>query len=87
MLYEHLSNKYSRLIIMTDHNLCFYPYTSFTNAHLPLVKVVALWFGKLVILDPVGASWATIGGGMAVPQARGLEDHSRKRREERWQSG
>lgn len=47
---------------MTDHNLFYYyPYTSFTNTQLPLLKVAALWFDKLTILDPVGASWATIG--------------------------
>lgn len=46
---------------MTDHNLFYYPYASFTNAQLPLLKVAALYFDKLVILDPVGASWDTIG--------------------------
>jgi hypothetical protein len=46
---------------MTDHNLFYYPYASFTNAQLPLLKVAALWFDKLVILDPVGASWDSIG--------------------------
>lgn len=28
---------------------------------IPLLKVAALYFDKLVILDPVGANWATIG--------------------------
>jgi hypothetical protein len=46
---------------MTDHNLFYYPYASFTNAQLPLLKVAALYFDKLVILDPVGASWDTVG--------------------------
>ncbi len=46
---------------MTQHNLFYYPYASFTNAQLPLLKVAALWFDKLFILDPVGASWDTIG--------------------------
>ena len=41
---------------MTDQNLFYYPYASFTNAHLPLLKVAALYFNKLVLLDPVGAS-------------------------------
>ena len=36
-------------------------YASFTNAQLPLLKVAALYFDKLYILDPVGASWATVG--------------------------
>ena len=52
---------------MTAHNLFYYPYASFTNAQLPLLKVAALWFDKLVILDPVGASWDTVG---ADPIAR-----------------
>ena len=46
---------------MTKHNLFYYPYASFTNAQLPLLKVAALYFDKLYILDPVGASWDTIG--------------------------
>ncbi len=46
---------------MTEHNLFYYPYTSFTNAQLPLLKVAALYFDQLFILDPVGASWATVG--------------------------
>ena len=46
---------------MTEHNLFYYPYASFTNAQCPMLKVAALYFDKLVILDPVGASWATIG--------------------------
>jgi hypothetical protein len=46
---------------MIEHNLFYYPYASFTNAQLPLLKVAALYFDKLVILDPVGASWNTGG--------------------------
>ena len=46
---------------MTSHNLFYYPYASFTNEQLPLLKVAALWFDKLVLLDPVGASWDTVG--------------------------
>ena len=46
---------------MTDHNLFYYPYASFSNVQLPLLKVRALYFDKLVLLDPVGASWTTIG--------------------------
>lgn len=37
--------------------LSYYPYASFTDQQLPMLKVAALWFDKLVILDPVGASW------------------------------
>lgn len=52
---------------MIEHSIFYYPYASFTNAQLPLLKVVALYFDKLYILDPVGASWGTIG---ADPHAR-----------------
>jgi hypothetical protein len=46
---------------MSQHNLFYYPYASFTNEQLPLLKVAALYFDKLTILDPVGASWVTVG--------------------------
>ena len=46
---------------MAEHKLFYYPYASLTNAQLPLLKVAALYFDKLVILDPVGASFDTIG--------------------------
>ncbi len=41
---------------MTEHNLFHYPYAFFTNAQLPLLEVAALYFDKLVILDPVNES-------------------------------
>jgi hypothetical protein len=46
---------------MHDHRLFYFPYASFTDAQLPLLKVAALYFDKLCLLDPVGASWATVG--------------------------
>jgi hypothetical protein len=46
---------------MTEHNLFYYPYASFTNAQLPLLKVAALYFDELGLLDPVGASRDTVG--------------------------
>jgi hypothetical protein len=46
---------------MNEHNLFYYPYASFTNTQLPLLKVAALYFDKLVLLDPIGASWDTVG--------------------------
>ena len=45
---------------MTEHSLFYYPYASGTNALLPRLKTGALYCDKLVILDPVGASWAPI---------------------------
>lgn len=60
---------------MTDHNLFYFPYASFTNAQLPLLKLAALYFDKLVILDPVGASWDTIGADHVARDAvRALKD-------------
>jgi hypothetical protein len=46
---------------MTEHNLFYYPYASFTDAQLSLLKVAALYFDKLFILDPVGASSGSVG--------------------------
>ena len=54
---------------MTEHNLFYFPYASFTNAQLPLLKVAALYFDNLVLLDPVGAGWATIGVDYEVRRA------------------
>jgi hypothetical protein len=60
---------------MTEHNLFYYPYASFTNVQLPLLKVAALYFDKLAILDPVDASWDTIGAeGVARDAVRQLKD-------------
>lgn len=43
---------------MNEHSIFYYPYASFTNAQLVLLKVAALHFDKLVILGPVATSWA-----------------------------
>jgi hypothetical protein len=60
---------------MTEHNLFYYPYASFKDAQLPLLKVAALYFDKLVLLDPVGASWDTIGADhIARDAVRQLKD-------------
>ena len=60
---------------MTSHNLFYYPYASFTDTQLPLLKVAALWFDKLVILDPIGASWDSIGADhIARDAVRQLKD-------------
>lgn len=39
-----------RVARMTEHKLFYY--ASFTNAQLPLLKVAALYFDKLFLLDP-----------------------------------
>ena len=46
---------------MTPHRLYNYPYASFTDQQLPLIKVAAVWFDELMILDPLGASLNSIG--------------------------
>lgn len=54
---------------MTPHRLYYYPYASFTNQQLPLLKVAAVWFDELVIMDPSGASLHSIGVDPSVGQA------------------
>ena len=56
-----LGNETKGLQAMTEYNLFYYPYASFTTAQLPLLKVAALYFDKLYLRDPVGASWAASG--------------------------
>jgi hypothetical protein len=48
---------------MNTHSIFYYPYASFTDAQAPLLKVAALYFDKIYLLDPTQASWATIGAG------------------------
>jgi hypothetical protein len=60
---------------MTDHKLFYYPYASFTDQQLPLLKVAALYFDTLALLDPANASWATIGADrVATSAVRQLKD-------------
>lgn len=54
---------------MNEHNLFYYPYSSFTSEQLPLWKVAALYFDNLYILDLVGAGWATIGADQHTREA------------------
>lgn len=60
---------------MADHDLFYYPYSSLTDQQLPLLKVAALYFDKLYMLDPVGASWATIGADYWARDAIQLLEH------------
>lgn len=55
---------------MTGHDLFYYLYASFTNAQLPLLKVAAVWFDKLVILDPVGAKGRGCSSKLTHPESR-----------------
>lgn len=72
---KHGRNQSIRNKRMAEHNLFYYHYASFMNAQLPLLKVAAMWFDKLVILDPVGASSDTIGAERSGHDAvRSLEE-------------
>jgi hypothetical protein len=59
---------------MADHRLFFYPYASFTDRQLSLLKLAALWADKLILLDPRIAAWDVAderdGVGDAVRQLR-----------------
>jgi hypothetical protein len=46
---------------MSGHSIFYYPYASLTKQHSLLLKVVALYFDKLYILDPEKASFDSIG--------------------------
>ncbi|NIP23698.1 MAG: hypothetical protein GWN67_06305 [Phycisphaerae bacterium] len=40
---------------MNEHSIFYYPYASFRDDQVPLLKAVALYFDKLYILDPFKA--------------------------------
>src|SRR5438552_9553736 len=48
---------------MNSHTIFYYPYASLRDDQSLLLKAAALFFDKLYILDPVKASWATMGPG------------------------
>lgn len=54
---------------MAENSLFYYPYASLKDEQLPLLKVAALYFDKLILLDPVSASWDTIGADRHVRDA------------------
>src|SRR5258708_1614510 len=41
--------------------LFYYPYATMFDAQLPLLKTAALYFDKLVLLDPRDATWDRVG--------------------------
>jgi hypothetical protein len=60
---------------LTEHNLFYYLYTSFTNVQPPPLKVAAMYFDKLCLLDPIGANWDTVSADdVARESIRLLED-------------
>lgn len=46
---------------MNSHSIFYYPYASFTDNQSPLLKVAAIYFDKLYILDPEKSSSGMIG--------------------------
>ncbi len=46
-----------------NHSIFYYPYGNFQDTHAPLLKVAALYFDRLNILDPRKASGGRIGSG------------------------
>ena len=54
---------------MLSHDLFYFPYASITEKQLSLARIAALYFDKLTILDPVGASWEGIGADAAAREA------------------
>lgn len=58
---------------MSEHSVFYYPYATLGSQQSPLLKAAALYFDKLFILDPLKASWATIGPGEREPELRLLE--------------
>lgn len=46
---------------MNSHSIFYYPYASFTGDQSPLLKVAAIYFDKLYILDPEKSSSGMIG--------------------------
>lgn len=46
---------------MSQHSIYYFPYASLREKQLPLLKTAALYFDKLYVLDPVGASLGRIG--------------------------
>lgn len=58
---------------MSEHSVFYYPYATIGEQQSLLLKAAALYFDKLFILDPLKASWATIGPGDSESDLRLLE--------------
>jgi len=51
----------------------YFPYASLTGTQAPLLKAAALYFDKLILLDPEKASTRAIGAGAATADVRALD--------------
>ncbi|MFI7059403.1 hypothetical protein ACIBL3_00290 [Kribbella sp. NPDC050124] len=61
---------------MTENRLLYYPYATMFDAQLPLLKTAALYFDKLILLDPRDASWDRVGPNpLALDEVLLLERH------------
>jgi hypothetical protein len=58
---------------MTQQSVFYYPYASFADEQSILLKVAALYFDKLYILDPMKATFGRIGIGRVEEDVRLLE--------------
>jgi hypothetical protein len=58
---------------MSAHSIFYYPYASLGGKQSLLLKAAALYFDNLFILDPLKASWDTIGPGDQEGDLRLLE--------------
>jgi hypothetical protein len=56
-----------------DHSVFYFPYGNFQNTQAPLLKIAALYFDKLNILDPLKASGGTVGPGVVEKDVALLE--------------
>jgi hypothetical protein len=63
----------SKSRVLASHSIFYYPYATLGVEQSPLLKVAALYFDKLFMLDPMKASWATIGAGGRESDLRLLE--------------
>jgi hypothetical protein len=57
-----------------DHSIFYYPYGNFQDTQALLLKVAALYFDKLNILDPLKASGGRVGSGVVEKDVELLEN-------------
>lgn len=63
---------------MSEHSVFYYPCVALGAEQSLLLKAAVLWFDKLVILDPVGASWAMVGADHHAGEGQMLHEGSRE---------
>jgi hypothetical protein len=58
---------------MASNQLFYFPYASLGTRQSPLLRAAALYFDSLFLLDPLKASWGSVGPGSAEGDVRLLE--------------